>query len=129
VWGNIIGPSYIATAFQTSRQTDPHAKLYWNDGGIENQTAKDMGLYTVLSGMLQRGTPIDGVGMERHFTPHLSMLYSPHLPSMVAIGAEREEVGWRERTSELDMRIALPATSSELADQATAFSIVVQACL
>jgi uncharacterized protein (TIGR03437 family) len=129
VWGNIIGPSYIDTAFQTARQTDPHAKLYWNDGGIENQTPKAMGLYTVLSGMLQRGTPIDGVGLESHFTPDLGLLYSPDLASMVANMAQLTKMGLSARISELDVRIALPATSSELADQATAFSIVVQACL
>jgi hypothetical protein len=88
-----------------------------------------MGLYTVLSGMLQRGTPIDGVGMESHFTPDLGLLYSPDLASMVANMAQLAKMGLSARISELDMRIALPATSSELADQATAFSIVVQACL
>jgi endo-1,4-beta-xylanase len=129
VWGNIIGPSYIDTAFQTARKADPNAKLYWNDGGIENQTPKAMGLYTVLSGMQQRGTPIDGVGLESHFTPDSGLLYSPDLASMVANMAELAKMGLSARISELDMRIALPATSSELADQATAFSTVVQACL
>ena len=38
-------------------------------------------------------------------------------------------MGLSARISELDMRIAVPATSSELTAQATAYSSVVQACL
>jgi len=129
VWGNVIGPSYIDTAFQTARQADPKVKLYWNDYGIENQSTKAMGFYTVLSGMQQRGTPIDGVGLESHFTPDSGLLYSPDLASMAANMAQLAKMGLSARISELDMRINVPATSSELADQATAFSIVVQACL
>ena len=129
VWGNVIGPSYIDTAFQTARQADPNAKLYWNDGGIENQSAKAMGFYTVLSGMLQRGTPIDGVGLESHFTPNSGPLYSPDQASMEANMAELAKMGLSARISELDMRIAVPATSSELTAQAASYSSVVQACL
>lgn len=129
VWANIIGPSYIDTAFTTARQTDPSAKLYYNDGGIENQGAKASGLYTLLSGMKSRGTPIDGVGLESHFTPDSGLLYSPNLASMVANMAQLATMGLNARISELDMRVALPATTSELTDQAAAFSVVVQACL
>ncbi len=129
VWGNIIGPGYIDTAFQTARQADPKAKLYWNDGGIENQSTKAMGFYTVLSGMLARGTPIDGVGLESHFTPDSGLQYSPDLASMEANMAQLAKMGLSARISELDMRINVPATSPELADQATAYSAVVQACL
>jgi uncharacterized protein (TIGR03437 family) len=129
VWGNVIGPSYIDTALKTARQADPGAKLYWNDYGMENQSTKATGFYTVLSGMLQRGTPIDGVGLESHFTPNSGPLYSPDLASMEANMAQLAKMGLSARISELDMRIAVPATGSELAAQATAYSLVVQACL
>ncbi len=129
VWGHTIGPSYIDIAFQTARQADPAAKLYYNSNTGDNQIAADTGLYSLLAGMQQRGTPIDGVGLQCHFTPGANLYYSPNHDSLVANMAQLAKMGLSVRISELDMRIPLPATSAGLADQAAAFSTVVQACL
>ena len=131
VWANTIGPSYIDLAFQTARQADPAAKLFFNDWYIEDQTPKTAGLYTLLAGMQQRGTPIDGLGLESHFGPpgasDPNLL--PNYDSMVANMAQLAKMGLRARISELDVRLLLPASAADLANQATVFSTAVQACL
>jgi endo-1,4-beta-xylanase len=130
VWAQTIGPSYIDLAFQTAHQVDPNAKLYYNDYAIENQTAKATGLYTVLAGMQQRGTPIDGVGLQCHWTVGGSdSNVVPDHDSMVANMAQLAKMGLSARISELDAGIPLPASAADLATQATFFSTTVQACL
>src|ERR1035441_4739865 len=80
--------------------------------------------------MQQRGVPIDGVGLQCHFTPGTNnLLYFPNHDSMVANMAQLAKMGLSVRISELDMRIPVPVTTTGLADQASAFSTVVQACL
>jgi endo-1,4-beta-xylanase len=130
IWAQTIGPSYIDIAFQTAHHADPGAKLYYNSNTGDNQTTGDSGLYSLIAGMQQRGTPIDGVGLQCHLTPGTNNLgLSPNHDSMVANMAQLAKMGLSVRISELDMRIPLPVTSAGLADQASAFSTVVQACL
>ena len=129
IWGEIIGPSYIDIAFQTAHAADPAAKLYYNSNSGDNQLPADNGLYSLIGGMQQRGTPIDGVGLQCHLTPGANLTYSPNLDSMLANIAQLAKMGLKVRISELDMRIPLPVTSAELAAQATAYTTVVQACL
>jgi len=130
IWANIIGPTYIDIALQTARQTDPAAKLYYNDYYIENQTTKTPGLYSLLAGMQGRGTPIDGVGLQAHWIPGNSdPNWVPILSSMQANMAQLAKMGLSARISELDARLLLPASSAALTNQATIYSTTVQACL
>jgi endo-1,4-beta-xylanase len=130
VWGHTIGPSYIDLAFQTAHQVDPNAKLYYNDFYMENQTAKAVGLYSVLAGMQQRGTPIDGVGLQCHWNVSGTGLnVVPDHDSMVTNMAQLAKMGLSARISELDAMIQLPVSAADLATQATFFSTTVQACL
>lgn len=130
VWAQAIGPSYIDIAFQTARQVDPSAKLYYNDYYVEDQTPKTTGLYNLIAGMQQRGTPIDGVGLQCHWlsgNPDPNWL--PNHDSMVANMARLAKMGLSVRLSELDLRLRLPPSAADLANQATIFSTTVQACL
>ena len=130
IWGNTIGPSYIDIAFQTARETDPGPKLYYNDFYIEDQTPKTAGLYTLLAGMQQRGTPIDGVGLESNWIPGNSdPNWLPNLESLQANMAQLAKLGLTARISELDARELLPASVADLTNQASIFSTTVQACL
>jgi endo-1,4-beta-xylanase len=130
IWAQTIGPSYLDIAFQTARQADPGAKLYYNDYYIENQTTKTHGLYNLIAGMQQRGTPIDGVGLQSHWIPASpDPNWVPNHDSMVANMAQLAKMGLTVRLSELDVRLLLPATSATLASQAGMYGTSVQACL
>lgn len=68
-----IGARYIDDAFIAARAADPDARLYYNDYGAEGRNGKSDYVYTMVQGMLARGVPIDGVGLQMHTewpTPH-----------------------------------------------------------
>ncbi|MGB7761199.1 MAG: endo-1,4-beta-xylanase [Bryobacteraceae bacterium] len=129
VWGNTIGASYIDLAFQTARQADPGAKLFYNDNHW-NLTSNADNLATFVKGLQQRGVPIDGVGLQCHWTPSDSYPGATlDQATMEADIAGFAKLGLLVRMSELDARVKTPATSAALAEQTTMFDSTVQACL
>jgi endo-1,4-beta-xylanase len=63
-----LGDRFIDEAFFAARAADPDAKLYYNDYGTEGTGRKANSVFTMVQGMLERGVPIDGVGMQMHVT-------------------------------------------------------------
>lgn len=69
VWQRAIGDDYIDSAFVYARQADPTALLYLNDYDVEMQgKAKAVAFYNIVKRLQQRGIPIDGVGLQCHFS-------------------------------------------------------------
>ncbi|MBL0939091.1 MAG: endo-1,4-beta-xylanase [Gemmatimonadaceae bacterium] len=64
-WLTIIGPDYIAKAFEYAREADPNAQLYYNDYSLENP-AKRAGAIRIIRELQARRIPIQGVGMQGH---------------------------------------------------------------
>jgi endo-1,4-beta-xylanase len=127
VFYNVIGESYIPTAFKAAAAADPAAKLYYNDYNIENTGSKQAGAVRIVNLVKSAGARIDGVGMQAHLivgsTPSQSSLQSA-MASYVSAGAT--EVAY----TELDIRFSsLPASSSGLQQQATDYVTVTKACL
>ncbi|MBD0688962.1 endo-1,4-beta-xylanase [Streptomyces sp. CBMA123] len=68
VFQNVLGDGFIEEAFRTARNTDPSAKLCYNDYSIENWSdAKTQGVYRMVKDFKSRGVPIDCVGFQSHF--------------------------------------------------------------
>ncbi len=57
-------------AFRTTAAADPHALLVWNETYLEVSNgfgrAKRTAMLALLDGMLARGVPIHGIGLEAH---------------------------------------------------------------
>ncbi len=69
VWQRAIGDDYIDSAFVYARQADPTALLYLNDYDVEMQgKAKAVAFYNIVKRLQQHGIPIDGVGLQCHFS-------------------------------------------------------------
>ena len=68
IWTTGIGADAFDLAFFAARAADPNAKLYINDYNIEGPSQKSDALYSLVSGMVARGVPIDGVGFQTHRT-------------------------------------------------------------
>ncbi len=66
VFHEYLGPSYIDEAFRAARAADPGAKLYYNEHSAEGMNDKSNAVYEMLAGMVRRGVPIDGVGLQMH---------------------------------------------------------------
>jgi endo-1,4-beta-xylanase len=65
-----FGHDYIATAFRAAKSSDPHAKLYYNDYGVEyfspDEEARRRALLALLTVLKRDNVPIDGLGIQSH---------------------------------------------------------------
>lgn len=67
-WQQRIGNDFVDSAFVYAHQADPGAFLYYNDYGGEGMGTKANYIYAMVKGMLERGIPIHGVGLQCHFS-------------------------------------------------------------
>jgi endo-1,4-beta-xylanase len=124
-WYDALGEPYIDLAFRTAHKVDPHAKLIYNDYGIETVNKKSNAVYELVKGMKQRGVPIHGVGMQAH----LRLDRCPE-PDAVRANVERfRDLGLEVWITELDVRIKTPVTDHDLARQAECYGDLVRAWL
>jgi endo-1,4-beta-xylanase len=98
-WFNIIGEDFMEQAFRFARRADPAAKLLYNDYNM-HLPAKRAFLLAVLRDYLDRGVPIDGVGLQGH----LGLDY-PDLGEWERSIAAFEELGLEVHISELDVDV------------------------
>jgi endo-1,4-beta-xylanase len=120
-WLRAMGEGYITTAFQTARAADPSADLYINDYSIEGDNAKSDTIYRIAQGLKSQNL-LDGVGFQSH-------LILGQVPSTMEANLQRfVDLGLKVRLTELDIRINMPADSSELQQQANDYRRVVQMC-
>jgi len=64
-WFKIIGPDYIAKAFQFAHEADPKAELYYNDYSLEN-AAKRKGAVELIRSLQKQGIHVAAVGSQSH---------------------------------------------------------------
>lgn len=65
LWMQIIGPDYIAKAFQYAHEADPDAILRYNDYGLENPV-KIQKLITLIKSLQEQNVPIHAIGTQAH---------------------------------------------------------------
>lgn len=125
IWLQGIGPEYIDMAFHWAHEADPDALLFYNDYGGEAKGQKSDAIYALVRDLLQRGVPIDGVGLQMH----VRLDRSPK-PQGVAANMKRlSALGLEVHITEMDVRIKDPATEEELAEQARVYSDMLKVCL
>ncbi|CAG9948066.1 unnamed protein product [Clonostachys rosea f. rosea IK726] len=64
----VLGPGYIEDAFRIAREAAPYAKLLINENLVESIPSKRQGLYNLVSGLVAKGVPIDGIALQMHIT-------------------------------------------------------------
>jgi len=65
LWLEIIGPDFIAKAFQYAHEGDPDAVLRYNDYGLENPV-KIRKLVTLIRSLQEQKVPIHAIGTQAH---------------------------------------------------------------
>lgn len=65
LWSEIIGPDFIAKAFQYAHEADPDAILRYNDYGLENPV-KIQKLVTLIKSLQEQKVPIHAIGTQAH---------------------------------------------------------------
>lgn len=97
-----MGESYVKTAFEWAAAADPEAELYYNDYNL-CQPAKRAGCIAMLKKLQAAGAPIDGVGIQGHFS-----LDDPTLTEIEKSIEEFAALGLKVMFTELDITV-LPA--------------------
>jgi len=122
IWHKNFGNNFIAEAFKTAHATDPDAKLYYNDYGVEAKNHKSDTMYKLVQDLKTQGVPIHGVGFQSHFS--LGQIPHDMQENMERFAA----LGLDVAITELDIRMQLPSTAEKLAQQAKDYAAVVKAC-
>jgi endo-1,4-beta-xylanase len=124
IWLEKLGPDYIKDAFIWAHQADPKAKLFINDYNIEGVNAKSTALYNLVASLRKQGVPIQGVGIQGHLDTQYP---APH--DIADNMARFDKLGVDTAITEADVRIPLPATSTDVEAQNEAYSTLLQGCL
>jgi len=135
IWYNrpgigLTGPGYIDQAFRWAHAADPKALLFYNEYDVEDVNRKSDAMYSLVKGMLSRGVPIHGVGLQFHVTAKPSDVSPAGLDANMARFAA---LGLQIHITELDVRVPVDANGSasanDLTAQAQRYYDVVAACL
>jgi endo-1,4-beta-xylanase len=119
-WEKAMGESYIDKAFIVARASDPAAKLYLNDYGIEHSGERWDALVGLLQRLKNRGVPIDGVGFESHVYQTTDRIDPEILRSHIQ---ELAALGLSVRISEIDV------TGTDPQFQSDQYSSVLSVCI
>jgi endo-1,4-beta-xylanase len=126
LWLDTIGPEYIELAFKFARKyVSPRTRLYYNDYGIERVNNKSLAVQKLAKDYVKRGVPIDGVGLQAHFTIGRAPTYTDVRAALNLF----TKLGLETALTELDVRVDLPDNSTKQALQATVYSESVRACV
>lgn len=127
VWTRAIGQDFIDIAFQTARQADPDALLYYNDYNIEDMGAKSNTAFNMIKSMKERGIPIDGVGFQCHFINGMS---SSQLQQIEQNVKRYADIGVKVSFTEIDIRIPSSSNQSQaFQTQASNYKSLMEICL
>lgn len=127
IWLRHIGPEYIDLAFRWAHEADPNARLFYSDYGNDELGRKSNAMYTMVAGLLQRGVPIDGVGLQTH----KRLGYAPRLNLLSENIQRLEKLGLEVQFTELDITIQDGTGSQEqrFMEQAQTYRSLLQTCL
>jgi endo-1,4-beta-xylanase len=110
LWYKIIGPDYIAKAFEYAHEADPHAQLNYNDYNLENQPKLE-GALRLVRQLQSQGVSISTVGIQDH-----DNLTWPTTEQEGAAIAAFGKLGVKVAISELDIDVLPAATRRQTAD-------------
>jgi endo-1,4-beta-xylanase len=121
-WLQNCGVNYIEQAFRATAAADPKALLIWNENYLEVSNgfgwAKRTAMLALLDGMLARGVPIHGIGIEAHLRGDQAAVLGE--ASYETFLGELARRGMKIFITELDVQdVALPADAAAR-DQAVA---------
>jgi endo-1,4-beta-xylanase len=124
LWLRGIGPEYIEMAFRWAHEADPDALLFYNDYAAEGMGAKSDAVYAMLSRLRGQGVPVDGAGLQMHLEAGKASAtgITRNMQRLAALGLEIH-------VTEMDVRVALPATAAKLQAQADTYREVIGACV
>lgn len=128
-WYDNLGEEYIHRAFVYAREVaPPDTKLYYNDyfiEGLPQMPYKADFAYEMVKGLVDRGTPIDAVGMQCHF----KFEHYPGKEEMQFIIQRYLDLGLEVYLTEIDIQIEGEITQEKLEEQARIYRELLELCI
>jgi len=100
LWFEIVGPDFIAKAFQFAHEADPNAILRYNDYGLENPVKRKK-LIALIKSLQEQKVPIHAIGSQAHL--NVSMTFD----TMDQTLADLATLGLPIHITELDVNSAV----------------------
>ncbi|WP_436907725.1 endo-1,4-beta-xylanase [Halosimplex marinum] len=124
VWYEGMGPEYIEKAFEWADEVTD-SDLFYNDYDLPTEPEKADAVYDLLADFLDRGVPVDGVGLQLHG------IGSQADPEDVAETVQRfRDLGLDVHLTELDVAYEVGSVPDDpLAAQAEYYRDLVRACV
>ena len=116
-WSRIIGPDFIAKAFEYAHEADPNAILRYNDYSLENP-AKRAKLITLIKSLQAQHVPVGAIGTQTHVS-----VSSPSFEQEDKTLSDLEVLGLPIHVTEFDVNGAAGGqrnTGANVADNAAA---------
>ena len=101
IWSRGIGPDFLDLAFRWAHEANPQARLFYNDYGGEGLGQKSNAIYNLVAGMIKRGVPINGVGLQMH----VSLDGYPPPQDVLANMKRLAALGLEVQITEMDVKI------------------------
>ena len=122
-----MGADFIPYSFKVAAQTDPTAKLYYNDFNIERCcNTKINAAVDLVQNVIKAGARIDGIGMQGHSRVGASPSKRELKDTMARFLQLVDELAY----TEIDIRhTKLPVSAQDRQQQAKDYLEVVGACL
>lgn len=122
IYSRVFGTDFISQAFRLAHEADPDVKLYINDYNITGMNAKSNALYNLVQRLLSDGVPIHGVGFQGHY-------YVGQVADDIVANLQRfANLNLDVAITELDVRMILPPTQENLAQQVLDYEKTFNAC-
>jgi endo-1,4-beta-xylanase len=96
-WSQIIGPDFIAKAFEWAHEADPDAILRYNDYSLENPVKRQK-LITLIKSLLDQHVPVMAIGSQTHVS-----VTAPSFEEEDATLTDLEQLGLQIHITELDV--------------------------
>jgi endo-1,4-beta-xylanase len=128
VFLRVIGPEYIAMSFQFAHDADPAAILYYNDYATDIWPIKSATQFTLLSGLIASGVPVNAVGLQMHQYTDTAIPTAQYANELSLLGS----LGLRVGITEFDSSGLQPASKTpdvRVATQAQNYTNALTACL
>ena len=111
-WMQIIGPDFIAKAFQYAHEADPDAILRYNDYGLENPAKREK-LKKLIKDLQDQNIPVHAIGTQTHIN------VSTSFETMDETLADLASIGLPVHITELDVNAAVRGQRNTRGDVAT----------
>ncbi len=98
-WLSCVGEDFVDRAFETARRLAPGKQLYYNDYN-ECFPEKREKILRLLRGMIDRGVPVDGFGMQGHWN-----IFGPTIDQVHESLEAYAKLGLRLQITELDISL------------------------